>query len=367
MAWWLIVAVHVAVIGLGILFVPIVGVPGSPPIGNPAVLLLLGLAILTLQLRHSFAIARGERPRYALLTMLGLAILVYLPIVWLGWDWYGMQTCVMASAPMVLRRRAAAVVVVTPVIGTVVAQLVSFAGQLPVDALTYEISYAIVALALPAAALFGSARLARLLDELRENRAELAALAIARERLRVSRDLHDLLGQSLSAVSLKGDLAIRLLRTDPPAARAEIESLTGLARDASRGIRAVSRDELAVSLRTETEGAAALLLAAGIRADIDVELPGLAPTVERTLAWGVREGVANALRHSHAHFCAISAGFREENVFLEIVNDGALTLTAEGSGLAGLAERAHAMSGSSTWHVDGDRFRLLIEVPRQAT
>ncbi len=128
----------------------------------------------------------------------------------------------------------------------------------------------------------------------------------------------------------------------------------------------MSRDELAVSLRTETEGAAALLSAAGIRADIDVELPGLAPTVERTLAWGVREGVANALRHSHAHFCAISAGFREENVFLEIVNDGALTPTAEGSGLAGLAERAYAMSGSSTWHVDGDRFRLLIEVPRQA-
>src|SRR5260370_622579 len=127
----------------------------------------------------------------------------------------------------------------------------------------------------------------RLLDELRETRAELAALAVGRERLRVSRDLHDLLGQSLSAVALKGDLAIRLLRTDPPAARAEIESLTGLARDAIRGIHAVSRDEHAVSLRTETEGAAAPLSAAGIHAPTDADLPDLAPPLERVLAWAV--------------------------------------------------------------------------------
>jgi two-component system, NarL family, sensor histidine kinase DesK len=91
-------------------------------------------------------------------------------------------------------------------------------------------------------------------------------LAIGQERLRVSRDLHDLLGQSLSAVSLKGDLAKRLLHRDLAAARAEIEGLTKVARGALRDMRAVTSDQHAVSLPTETDGATALLQAAGVEA-----------------------------------------------------------------------------------------------------
>jgi len=83
-------------------------------------------------------------------------------------------------------------------------------------------------------ALYGSARLVGILAELFAARAELAEQAVARDRLRMSRDLHDLLGQSLSAVSLKGDLAIRLLAADPPAAQRELESLTSVARSALR-------------------------------------------------------------------------------------------------------------------------------------
>ena len=181
------------------------------------------------------------------------------------------------------------------------------------------------------------------------------------------RDLHDLLGQSLSAVALKGDLAIRLLHNDPPAARAEIESLTGLARDAIRGIHTVSRDEHAVSLRIETEGAAALLSAAGIRCRIDVDLPDLAPPVERVLAWTVREGVTDALRHSEAHTCSITGGRRDGNVILEIVNDDAPATPGEGSGLSGLTERARALSGSVAAGSTADgEFRLLVEVPEGA-
>src|SRR5262249_58919238 len=113
-------------------------------------------------------------------------------------------------------------------------------------------------------------------------------------------DLHDLLGHSLSAISLRGDLARRLLSSNVHAARAEIEGLTEVARDALRDVRAITRDEHAVSLRTETDGAAALLSAAGIDARIDVNLPDLARPAEEVLAWAGREGLTHVLRHSQA-------------------------------------------------------------------
>jgi two-component system, NarL family, sensor histidine kinase DesK len=215
------------------------------------------------------------------------------------------------------------------------------------------------------AALYGSARLVRVLDELQATRAELAELAVGRERLRVSRDLHDLLGQSLSAISLKGDLAVRLLASDLPAARAEIESLTGVARQALGGVRAVTRDEHAVSLATEIEGAAGLLGAAGIDTRVDLDLPQLPGPVEEVLAWAVREGVTNVLRHSQARTCSISAGRRDGRLWLEIENDGASLPAGQGSGLAGLAGRAQMVSGSvSAGPTRQGWFRLLVEVPQ---
>ena len=182
----------------------------------------------------------------------------------------------------------------------------------------------------------------------------------------MSRDLHDLLGHSLSAVSLKGDLALRLLHSDPPAARAEIASLTEIARDTLHGVRTVTSDEHTVSLRTETEGAAALLSAAGIDARIDLNLTDLPPLVDNVLAWAVREGVTNVLRHSQASTCSITAGRGNGHARLEIVNDGVRAPSGEGSGLAGLTERATALAGSVSAGPIGDgRFRLLVEVPEE--
>jgi two-component system, NarL family, sensor histidine kinase DesK len=179
----------------------------------------------------------------------------------------------------------------------------------------------------------------------------------------VSRDLHDLLGQSLSAISLKGDLGLRLLGGDGQAARSEIEGLTGIARDALSGLRAVAREEHAVSLRTEIEGAAGLLSAAGVQARTDLDLPDLAPAAEAVLAWAVREGTTNVLRHSRATTCSITAGRRRGSVFLEIFNDGGVAESGAGSGLAGLAERARAKAGSvSAGRTDGG-FRLVVEIP----
>jgi two-component system sensor histidine kinase DesK len=122
-----------------------------------------------------------------------------------------------------------------------------------------------------------------------------------------------------------------------------------------------------MSLRTETDGAAALLGAAGIDARIDVDLPDLPRPTEEMLARAIREGITNVLRHSEATTCSVTAARRDGMVRLEIVNDGAHPPTGGGSGLAGLAARAGALSGwASGERTRGDRFRLLVEVPGEA-
>jgi two-component system, NarL family, sensor histidine kinase DesK len=363
-ARWFLIGLHLALLAVA----PVLTITGfEGDAGDPAVAVPAAIGIGGLQLRHSLAATRGERPRGWPWTLLGLTVLVYLPMVWFAMAWAPMQFFVIASAAMLLRGWPAGIAVATPLLATaagVVAEARVNGENLAQG--TLAVVYWTVGLATGAVALYGAARLVRVLDELEAARTELAELAVGRERLRVSRDLHDLLGQSLSAVSLKGDLAIRLLRSNPPAARTEIASLTEVARDTLRGVRAVTSDEHAVSLRTEIEGAAALLSAAGIDARIDLDLSDLEVPVERVLAWAVREGVTNVLRHSQAGTCSITAGRWDGHVRLEIVNDGARAATGEGSGLAGLTERATALSGSASAGPLGDgRFKLLLEIPEE--
>ena len=341
-------------------------------------LVLVAVASGALQLRHSRAVAAGRRPAGGAWTLLALVALVYAPLPWVGWDWAVMQWFVVASAAMVLRGPlvvvAAGPVLVTPVVAAWQAVAEVDAGvRLVLVLIVYQFSL----LAMGGAALYGSARLVRVLDELSAARTELAELAVERERLRVARDLHDLLGQSLSAVSLKGDLALRLLPTDTAAARAEIEGLTGVARGALRDVRAVARDEHGVSLPSEVEAAAALLAAAGIETRVDLALPNLPPSAAEVLAWAVREGATNVLRHSEATTWSMTGRRRAGQVTLELVNDGAepnpdssgpggLDGGGDGgrNGLPGLRSRAAAVSGSvSAGFLPEGRFRLAVEIP----
>jgi two-component system sensor histidine kinase DesK len=363
-ARWFLFGLHIALLAVAPVFA-ITGFEGEA--GNPAIAVLAAFAIGVLQLRHSFAAAGGERPRGWPWTLLALTVLAYLPMVWLGMGWAPMQFFVIASAAMLLRGWPAGAAVAAPLLVTAAGVV----GEAPVGEGAVQgalsVAYWTVGLVTGAVALYGAARLVLVLDELEATRTELAELAIGRERLRISRDLHDLLGQSLSAVSLKGDLARRLLHSDVHAARAEIEGLTEVARDALRGVRAITRDQHAVSLRTEAAGAAVLIGAAGIDARIDVDLPGLARPTEEVLAWAVREGITNVLRHSQATTCSVTAARRDGMVRLEIVNDGARPSAGEGNGLAGLAERAGALSGSASGQrLRGGWFRLLVELPEEA-
>jgi two-component system, NarL family, sensor histidine kinase DesK len=363
---WFLVALHVPFAAAAPLFVI---TRHQLAAGSVVLVVLAAIGIGGLQLRHSFAAARGERPAGGLWTFLALVALVYVPIGWFGQVWFTTQWFVVASGAMVLRGIPAVVAVAAPILNqSLLAVWYAPIPGVPVSSLLIDMIYYLTVVIMGSASLYGSAWLVRVLNDLDTARTELAELAVARERLRVSRDLHDLLGQSLSAVSLKGDVALRLLRTDTPAARAEIESLTGLARRALHDVRAVTRDEHGVSLAAEIDAASALLGAAGIVTTVDVDLPDLGRPAEEVFAWAVREGATNTLRHSKATTWTVTGTRRAGQVVLEIVNDGAPAQTGHGRGLAGIHERALDLSGSATAERTADgRFRLHVELPEDDT
>jgi two-component system, NarL family, sensor histidine kinase DesK len=369
-AVWFLVAIHLPFVA----YIPITLLTRQPgrTAAEMALIVLAAAAAGGLQLRHSLAAARGERPRAWPLTFAALVVLAYLPAWWFASPWFDwvipMQWFVIGSAVMLLPRRLAALVVTAAVAGNSAAYGVyDHRGGFAYPQTALFICYYVAVLVLGGGALYGSARLVSILGDLFAARAELAENALARERLRMSRDLHDLLGQSLSAVSLKGDLAIRLLPSDPAAAYREIESLTSVARSALRDMRAVARGEHDVSLPAEVDSAQAILEAAGVATQVAVALPGLPPALDAVLAWGIREGTTNILRHSQATAAVITAGRADGLAWLEIVNDAAQPAAGSGSGLAGLAGRARALGGTAIGgYLGAGTFRLRIELPEGA-
>jgi two-component system sensor histidine kinase DesK len=369
-AIWFLVAIHLPFV----VYIPLTLITRQPDraAGRIALIVLAAAAAGGLQLRHSRAAARGERPRGWPLTFAALVVLAYLPAWWFASPWFDwvipMQWFVIASAVMLLPGRLA----VLTVTASVAANSVAYGAYDHGAGFAYPqtvvfICYYVAVLVLGGSALYGSARLVGILGDLFAARAELAENALARERLRMSRDLHDLLGQSLSAVSLKGDLAIRLLPSDPAAAYREIESLTGVARSALRDMRAVTRGEHDVSLPAEVDSAQAILEAAGVATRVAVALPGLSPALDAVLAWGIREGTTNILRHSQATTAVITAGRADGLAWLEIVNDEARPAADGGSGLAGLTGRARALGGTAIGgYLGAGTFRLRIELPEVA-
>jgi two-component system sensor histidine kinase DesK len=324
-----------------------------------------------LHVRHIQAAARDTRPRGWQWSLAAVALLTYLPLNWIGPDW-GATGLLLASSAMLLlpgRWRFSVGFVLIFLVNAGWNTLLTFGylGNTRGDAigtnsskvvvLTYYVGIQIVF----QLALYGVVRLVVLVNELYETRSELAQLAVDRERVRVSRDLHDLLGQSLSAISLKGDLAMRLLPIDTVGAQTEIVSLTEVARTALRDVRAITRDEHQVTMRDEITAAAALLAAAGVDARIDDGGYELPQSVEQVLAWAVREGTTNLLRHSDASYCVIKLHRIGGQVSLEMTNDGVRSAgTGDGSGIAGLHERAAALGGRATTRTAGDTFRLAV-------
>ncbi|MGW3951017.1 sensor histidine kinase [Streptomyces sp. NPDC004752] len=201
------------------------------------------------------------------------------------------------------------------------------------------------------------------LDAARETRAR---LAVAEERLRFGRDLHDVLGRNLSVIALKSELAVQLARRGRPEAVEQMIEAQRIAQELQREVRDVVRGYRGADLAVELSGAQGVLTAAGIDCEMTGEATGLPAEVQSALGWVVREATTNVLRHGNAGRCRVGLGVRDGRVVLTVENDGRSGASdgGGGSGLAGLRERLAAVDGTlEAGAVGQDRFRLVAEVP----
>ncbi|MBT2872921.1 histidine kinase [Streptomyces cellulosae] len=206
------------------------------------------------------------------------------------------------------------------------------------------------------------------LDEARETRAR---LAVAEERLRFGRDLHDVMGRNLAVIALKSELAVQLARRERPEAVEQMIEVQRIAQETQREVREVVRGYRRADLETELHGAQGVLRAAGIDCEVGGDTDGLPAEVQSALGWVVREATTNVLRHGDARKCTVTVLRPEGRVVLTVRNDGATTPHGSsrtgGTGLAGLRERLSAVDGTLDAGETGDgEFRLVAEVPLTA-
>ena len=195
-------------------------------------------------------------------------------------------------------------------------------------------------------------------------------LAVAEERLRFSRDLHDVMGRNLSAIAVKSQLAGELVRRGRPEAAEEVAGIGRLAGESLREVREVVRGHRSSDLAGELAGARSVLRAAGVACAVHGEdagrtLPGEAQTA---FGWVAREAVTNVLRHSRATSCTIALRTSGGKAELQVVNDGVAGEVPApdgrpGTGLTGLGERLADAGGSLETHLDGSSFFLTASLP----
>ncbi|MEV0382625.1 sensor histidine kinase [Nonomuraea sp. NPDC050643] len=197
----------------------------------------------------------------------------------------------------------------------------------------------------------------------REERAKAERLAVENERLRFSRDMHDIIGHSLSVMTLKTRLADRLIERDPVRAREEIRQLEELSRQALEDVREAVNGYRALSLHGELTRAREALTAAGIH--VAVVADDVPADAESLLAWVVREGTTNVVRHSRAGHCQIKVFTDGDHVVAEVADDGlgGGKALGDGNGLRGLSERLDAFGGTLERSATDEGFVLVARLP----
>jgi two-component system sensor histidine kinase DesK len=210
-------------------------------------------------------------------------------------------------------------------------------------------------------------------------------MAKEQERLRIARDLHDLLGHALTSITMKAELASRLVERDPERAAAEMRQVADLGRQSLADVRATVAGYREVSLVTELAAAREVLSAAGIQAELPASVEDVPVGLRELFGWAVREGVTNAVRHSGANHvrvrlspCSIeivddgigaAGGFRvDADGRFDLVAADGVEPGSRGNGLTGLIERASAVggrvrAGATLAACSRPGFRLLLEVP----
>ncbi|MGG2463665.1 sensor histidine kinase [Streptomyces sp. RGM 3693] len=333
-------------------------------------------AVFTVQFVHSAPATRHWPPRRKALTLGLQALLTYLPFFWFGINWGSMAGPLAGSILLMLPG-----LLGWSLYALVCVSMLTYSLSLGLSVL--DVCYFTIASVLTGLVIFGLTRLTDLVQEVHAARSELAHLAVANERLRFARDLHDLLGYSLSAITLKSELTHRLVLVRPTQAREEITSILEISRQALSDVRVVASGYREMSLEAEVASAESMLAAAGIEAEVSVGGGRLHPVVGTVLATALREGITNILRHSKVQHCWITVTYVGDDgtegdaqdaagtVRLTLVNDGVPERLSsreelnDGSGLGNLSTRLTEIGGRLTAGPEDDgRFRLVATAPQ---
>ena len=361
------------------LFFPILSLIQTPPSGVHVLIVASGLMIFVgiyFWVMWPHPLSDRARTRLGMqksITLISsLTLLVFLLSIIYGSSFLWLFIGVSAIAGITLSFRNASIAVIA-------LTLITLAANVSIDGSIRSANWLqIIPLALLVRGLgldmIGFVRLSDALRELQRARGELARQAMMEERLRMARDLHDLLGHTLSLITLKSELAGRLLEKNPHAATEQVHEVERVARQALREVREAVSGYRQRTLRGELDGARQILEAAGIECAIEYEPQSLPPGTDMVLAWVVREGVTNVIRHSRAQHCLIRITSSDGYVRAEITNDGdprKETSTVKwGSGLSGLAERVANEGGKleAGRHPtsNGPGFQLSVEIPTRS-
>lgn len=339
----------------------------SSPIPLNGYVLAIGYVCIVLAFFLQLAISMTESSRWPLQARIGVlslqATITYFPLIGFGKEWGGMAGFLAGSVLILIPGWTAWLLFgIVDMTMLVIPIKLGLGAQL--------VAYLLIATIDTGLVVFGLSRLSLIVGYLRAARGELASLAIANERMRFARDLHDLLGYSLSAITLKAELTRRLVLVNPERAHEEIEDVLDIARQALADVRLVASGYRNMSLEKEASAVTSLLTAAGITADVDIACGPLDDALDTVMATVLREAVTNTLRHSKAKNCTVSARRIGDSVRLRVLNDGAARTVlpdAYSGGLANIAARLRAVGGTMSAGLCADgNFELLAEAPVRA-
>src|SRR5688572_24655610 len=191
---------------------------------------------------------------------------------------------------------------------------------------------------------------------------EIEHMAKLAERERIARDLHDLLGHTLSLVVLKSELASKLAERDPERSREEIRDVERIAREALTEVRAAVSGYRTSGLEAEVQRARNTLSTAGVRLETDIAQRKLPPAQEAVLCLALREAVTNIVRHAGARNCRLTVGCTDSACTLSISDDGRGGNAPFGSGLPGMRERVDVLGGSLT-RIGTNGTTIIVSLP----
>ncbi len=305
------------------------------------------------------------------LVLLTQGVLLVLPYAFFGHSWAGVAGLVAGNALLVLSPAFGVATFAATVVGTGAAQAAHGEAMLATAATALLLAGLATGFATHHA-LTSPTEVRPDVPEIGVDTAaavDTAVAAVAAERVRVARDLHDLLGYSLSAIKLKSELAHRVIAECPDHAKEHLTDILDITHHALADVRTMARAYRPLSLADTSDSAKAMLAASNIDVRVELDHDPLPAPVESVLAAVLCEAVTNVLRHSDARTCTIGIHQCGTTVLLDVINDGATRpASADCNGVRNQAERVQAAGGTFTArHVGNDSFHVHAAIPADPT